>query len=183
MDRFEDKYTSPYEPSHYARSHYNPDRYKNDYASPYDPSPYARSQHNPFAPQANPFIPQAHPFDANGPTYIKVHRRFLDPDTLAHFNLPWEYDTEDPEYYIIFKDMPLEETSELLRHTKRLRELRKGGKKAKYGNDKYCDEDEYIEIGRRPYTSDTRDEYAWERRERSRADYRRTPDIASMFER
>lgn len=26
------------------------------------------------------------------PTYIKVHRKYLSPDTLDHFALPWEWD-------------------------------------------------------------------------------------------
>jgi len=31
--------------------------------------------------------------DVNRPTYIRVHRSHLCPDTLDAYNLPWEWDS------------------------------------------------------------------------------------------
>jgi hypothetical protein len=31
--------------------------------------------------------------DVNRPTYIKVYRKYLSPDTLDAYNLPWEWDS------------------------------------------------------------------------------------------
>lgn len=34
--------------------------------------------------------------DLNKPTYIKVHRKYLSPDTLDAYNLPWDWDDVSP---------------------------------------------------------------------------------------
>lgn len=39
--------------------------------------------------------------DLTRPTHIKVRRQYLLPDTLDHFNLPWEYDKHNTDYIII----------------------------------------------------------------------------------
>lgn len=31
--------------------------------------------------------------DLHRPTYIKVNRKYLHPDTLDHYGLPWEWDS------------------------------------------------------------------------------------------
>jgi hypothetical protein len=41
-------------------------------------------------PQAEINVPR---LDANRPTYIKVHRKYLSPDTLDAYNLPWKWDS------------------------------------------------------------------------------------------
>ncbi|KAK5717169.1 hypothetical protein LTR15_009058 [Elasticomyces elasticus] len=67
------------------------------------------------------------PYDTSGrhewhrPMYPKVHQRYLSPETLSYYGLPYEYDRSDPEYIIIMRDMDQYETDILFEHTKRLR--------------------------------------------------------------
>ena len=51
------------------------------------------------------------------PTYIKCKAKFLLPETLEHFQLPWEWDPQDPSYILIrqYIDQGLQE--ELFQHT------------------------------------------------------------------
>lgn len=95
-------------------------------------SPAARSQSYyppppPQAPGLSPGVGRTYGDPSAPPTFIKIHKKFLDIDTLAFYNLPWEYDTLDPEYYVIFQDMSPNETDMLFEHTKRLREGRSSG--------------------------------------------------------
>lgn len=62
----------------------------------------------------------------NPPTYMKINRKFLETDSLAHYGLPWEYDSRDPDYFLILRELAPEETDMLFEHTRRLREGRKG---------------------------------------------------------
>ena len=51
------------------------------------------------------------------PTYIRCKAKFLLPETLEHFHLPWEWDPQDPSYILIrqYIDQGLQE--ELFQHT------------------------------------------------------------------
>ena len=51
------------------------------------------------------------------PTYIRCKAKFLLPETLEHFQLPWEWDPQDPSYILIkqYIDQGLQE--ELFQHT------------------------------------------------------------------
>lgn len=78
---------------------------------------HSRSEtHNNTEPPALPDALQLeHP-----PTYSKIHKNFLDLETLRYYNLPYEYDV-DPNYFIILKEMSQKETDVLFEHTRRLR--------------------------------------------------------------
>ncbi|MCJ1252536.1 hypothetical protein MMC24_000342 [Lignoscripta atroalba] len=58
------------------------------------------------------------------PTYIKVHRKHLEPDTLDIYQLPWEYDAKDTSYLIIKQWIPEHDQDILFEHTRKLRESR-----------------------------------------------------------
>ncbi|KAF7507120.1 hypothetical protein GJ744_010933 [Endocarpon pusillum] len=55
------------------------------------------------------------------PTYIKVHKKYLLPETLDIYRLPWSYDSHDGDYILIetYVDDDLQE--ELFAHTKKIR--------------------------------------------------------------
>ncbi|KXG54364.1 uncharacterized protein PGRI_075080 [Penicillium griseofulvum] len=56
-------------------------------------------------------------------TWIRVHRRFLLPDTLSAYNLPWEWDKNDDNYIIIKQWIDEDFQDHLFAHTRRRREL------------------------------------------------------------
>lgn len=60
------------------------------------------------------------PAGLDRPTYIRTRSKYLLPETLEFFNLPWEYDPADPEFIIIkrYIDKPFQD--ELFRHTRDL---------------------------------------------------------------
>ncbi|OJJ57477.1 hypothetical protein ASPSYDRAFT_1056088 [Aspergillus sydowii CBS 593.65] len=60
--------------------------------------------------------------DANKPTWIKVHRKHLLPDTLIAYQLPWSWDEYDGNYMIIKAWISEELQEELFAHSRRLRE-------------------------------------------------------------
>ncbi|KAL8723582.1 MAG: hypothetical protein Q9225_000124 [Loekoesia sp. 1 TL-2023] len=62
--------------------------------------------------------------DPSRPTYIKVHRRHLSPDTLDKYDLPWEFDERNPDYIIIKRWIDEDERDKLFEHTRKLREQR-----------------------------------------------------------
>jgi hypothetical protein len=55
------------------------------------------------------------------PTYAKVHRTHLGVETLHYYDIPYEYDTSNPEYIIVLREMSQRETDILFEHTQRLR--------------------------------------------------------------
>ncbi|KAF2173229.1 hypothetical protein M409DRAFT_49704 [Zasmidium cellare ATCC 36951] len=55
------------------------------------------------------------------PIYPKIRREFIEIDTLKYYDLPWKYDSSDPDYIIIMRDMDKRETDYLFEHTSRLR--------------------------------------------------------------
>lgn len=58
------------------------------------------------------------------PTYIKVHRKHLDPETLNIYELPWEVDKSDPNFLIIKQYINEKDQEILFAHTSRLHEVR-----------------------------------------------------------
>ncbi|OKL60221.1 hypothetical protein UA08_04623 [Talaromyces atroroseus] len=57
-------------------------------------------------------------------TYIRVHRKYLQPATLEAYKLPWDWDNRDHNYIIIKQWISEDFQEELFAHTRRLR----GGK-------------------------------------------------------
>ncbi|KAL1988273.1 hypothetical protein VTN96DRAFT_248 [Rasamsonia emersonii] len=55
-------------------------------------------------------------------TYIKVHRKYLLPETLIAYRLPWDWDEHDSNYIIIKTWISEDFQEELFAHTRRLRE-------------------------------------------------------------
>jgi hypothetical protein len=55
------------------------------------------------------------------PTFPKIDRQYLDIETLAAYELPFEFDEDDPQYLIILREMSYEDTDVLFRHTARAR--------------------------------------------------------------
>ncbi|BCS27158.1 uncharacterized protein APUU_60206S [Aspergillus puulaauensis] len=60
--------------------------------------------------------------DPNKPTWIKVHRKHLLPDTLIAYQLPWSWDEYDGNYMVIKTWVSEELQEELFAHSRRLRE-------------------------------------------------------------
>ncbi|KAL8858977.1 MAG: hypothetical protein Q9178_004458 [Gyalolechia marmorata] len=56
------------------------------------------------------------------PTYIKAHRKWLDPETLIAYDLPWEWD-DNHEYIIIKCWVNQHDQDKLFEHTRRLRNI------------------------------------------------------------
>jgi hypothetical protein len=65
-------------------------------------------------------VPQALP-SRTLPTYVKIHRNYLDVATLHYYDLPYEIDSQDPNFFIVLRGMSKDETDVLFEHTKRLR--------------------------------------------------------------
>lgn len=55
------------------------------------------------------------------PTYIKVHKKYLLPETLDVYRLPWSYDSKDSDYILIEKYVDDDLQEELFAHTKKIR--------------------------------------------------------------
>ncbi|GAB1216869.1 hypothetical protein ATERTT37_006088 [Aspergillus terreus] len=55
-------------------------------------------------------------------TWIKVHRKYLLPDTLIAYRLPWDWDEHDRNYIIIKQWITEDMQEELFSHTRRIRE-------------------------------------------------------------
>ncbi|GAA83709.1 hypothetical protein AKAW_01824 [Aspergillus luchuensis IFO 4308] len=55
-------------------------------------------------------------------TWIKVHRKYLLPDTLMAYHLPWDWDENDGNYIIIKQWIAEDMQEELFAHTRRIRE-------------------------------------------------------------
>ncbi|KAL8757990.1 MAG: hypothetical protein Q9184_004061 [Pyrenodesmia sp. 2 TL-2023] len=60
--------------------------------------------------------------DVSRPTFIKVHRKHMSPDTLDAYDLPWEWDDRDSNYLIIRRWISEPEQDRLFEHTRRLHE-------------------------------------------------------------
>ncbi|KAL2043333.1 hypothetical protein N7G274_003639 [Stereocaulon virgatum] len=60
--------------------------------------------------------------DLRRPTFLKVHRKHMSPETLDEFDLPWEWDTRDSNYILIQQWIPEHEQTILFEHTRKQRE-------------------------------------------------------------
>lgn len=54
-------------------------------------------------------------------TYVKVLKDHVAIDTLQYFDIPWEYDKNDPKYVVILREMDNREVNILFEHTRSLR--------------------------------------------------------------
>lgn len=59
-------------------------------------------------------------FDSR-PTWVKSHIRYLVPETLDYYGLPWGYDPKDEDYILIKENVPRDLQEELFLHTKRFK--------------------------------------------------------------
>ena len=57
----------------------------------------------------------------NPAVYAKVHRDYLSIDTLRYYDIPYDYDHDDPNYIIILREMDKYELDVVFEHTKQLR--------------------------------------------------------------
>ncbi|KAF2491476.1 hypothetical protein BU16DRAFT_565175 [Lophium mytilinum] len=55
------------------------------------------------------------------PTYTKIHKDHLSMDTLLYYEIPWEYDKHDHDYFVILRELDERDTDVLFEHTRRLR--------------------------------------------------------------
>ncbi|KAK5725932.1 hypothetical protein LTR15_004122 [Elasticomyces elasticus] len=55
------------------------------------------------------------------PVFPKVHRRYLDVETLQYYGIPFERDRVHPDYFILLRQMDKHETDILFEHTRKLR--------------------------------------------------------------
>jgi hypothetical protein len=55
------------------------------------------------------------------PTYIKVNKKYLLPETLDAYNLPWEWDYKDSDFLIIKENIQHDLQEELFQHTRDLK--------------------------------------------------------------
>ncbi|KAG9845081.1 hypothetical protein KCU98_g7017, partial [Aureobasidium melanogenum] len=55
------------------------------------------------------------------PVYPRIHRKYLDIETLEHYRVPWEFDRANPEYVILLRELDKYETDVLFEHTRRRR--------------------------------------------------------------
>jgi len=55
------------------------------------------------------------------PVYPKIKRKYVSKESLAYYDLPWEYTSDSHEYIIILREMSERETDILFEHTRRLR--------------------------------------------------------------
>lgn len=62
------------------------------------------------------------PIPGKGPTYIRINLKHILPETLNHYNLPWEYDPDQRDYLLIKQYISHELQDELFAHTRRLRQ-------------------------------------------------------------
>ncbi|EYE95800.1 uncharacterized protein EURHEDRAFT_411523 [Aspergillus ruber CBS 135680] len=67
-------------------------------------------------------------------TWVTIHREHLLPETLDAYQLPWEWDEEDPNYIIIKHWFSRDVQEELFAHTRRLRKQRLDGLQADLGD-------------------------------------------------
>ena len=80
------------------------------------------------------------------PIFPKVKRADLAVDTLKYYDLPWEYDYDNPDYIIILKELTEHDTDVLFEHTRRLRSRKT---LALTMEDKKGDKPEYAWVRRR----------------------------------
>jgi hypothetical protein len=62
--------------------------------------------------------------DAKGLKFIKVSKKYIEPETLHYYDLPWNYDEDDEDSIIIMKYIDKDDLDKLVKHTKRIRKKR-----------------------------------------------------------
>ncbi|KAL1306821.1 hypothetical protein AAFC00_005478 [Neodothiora populina] len=55
------------------------------------------------------------------PIYPRIHKKYLDTQTLIYYQIPYEFDRANGDYIVILREMSNAETEELFDHTRRLR--------------------------------------------------------------
>ncbi|CAD0109596.1 unnamed protein product [Aureobasidium uvarum] len=58
---------------------------------------------------------------ARAPIYPRIHQKYLDLETLEHYQLPWVLDSSNKDYLIILRELDKYETDVLFEHTRRRR--------------------------------------------------------------
>ncbi|KAI4755651.1 hypothetical protein E4T51_11260 [Aureobasidium sp. EXF-12344] len=77
---------------------------------------------------APPSLPDAPPAVAVGfpqhhvPVYPRIHRKYLDIETLEHYRVPWEWYRANSDYIILLRELDKYETDVLFEHTRRRRQ-------------------------------------------------------------
>jgi len=61
-------------------------------------------------------------YDKRKTTFVKVHRKYLLPETLEAHGLPWEWDDRDGNYIIIKRWVDKDVQDELFEHTRKIKE-------------------------------------------------------------
>ncbi|KAK2797191.1 hypothetical protein FQN50_009290 [Emmonsiellopsis sp. PD_5] len=59
--------------------------------------------------------------DDNKKKYMKMNTKYLLPQSVKAFDLPWEFDKDDPNYIIIKRWIPVELSDQLFEHTRKIR--------------------------------------------------------------
>ncbi|MCJ1314658.1 hypothetical protein MMC25_008340 [Agyrium rufum] len=125
------------------------------------------------------------------PMYLKVSTKYLDRETLDHYDLPWKYEEQDDRSYIIVKQkLYKHDTDMLFEHTKNLRENRTSkGEKHKQQVPDQADpnsapEDKSLRLGRISFEEFSDDEVSTTRDEQddqSSGDEVQMPSRRSSF--
>jgi hypothetical protein len=89
----------------------------------YPPPPAPRSRRRTHQPGINP----------NVPTYMRIPRTLILPETLAYYKLPWEFDPLDTNRIVIKRHLNSTEIRMLMEHTRQWRE--NGVEQVGYGGD------------------------------------------------
>lgn len=98
---------------------------KGEGVKPAHPKPaHPKPAHDKPGHHHTPHTPPGNTLSLSRPTYIKVHRKHLDTETLDIYHLPWEWDAHDASYIIIKQWIPEHDQDILFEHTRKLRERR-----------------------------------------------------------
>ncbi|KAI4850474.1 hypothetical protein E4T44_02730 [Aureobasidium sp. EXF-8845] len=76
---------------------------------------------------APPSLSDASPFNVgfpqhHVPIFPRINRKFLDIETLEHYQVPWEWDRANSEFIILLRELDKYETDVLFEHTRRRRQ-------------------------------------------------------------
>jgi hypothetical protein len=61
-------------------------------------------------------------YKPNIPTYMRINRAHILPESIAHYGLPWEFDPKDTDFILIKKELSQAETDTLFEHTRLLKQ-------------------------------------------------------------
>ena len=106
-------------------------------------------------------------YKPNVPSYMRINRARILPETLAYYGLPWEFDSQDIDYILVKVELSHSEMEVLYEHTRRLKqswaEVEEGpwyggGRRHRVGGNRrpHDDDDEWDDVdggvGRGEYT-------------------------------